>query len=294
MIAVGSRALGLRQATLAQLRGAAHAAGFAALGVGGSPRVTGAGAPEGGAGRVKISALRAGCLDARGGAKPPSEELGSLDAARGEAAVKSILAHASLAASAACSLVVVDAGDVEAPGLDERYRHAEGLAGRGEGFDELLDEIRRIAAPRRDAHLERLCRRVHEIVKGAAGAAVALAPASRPHGILTVAALGDVLAELKGLPVGVWIDVGRAAARERVGGEALTVLLPAVASRVLGLDVHDCDGLREHLTPGEGSIDWKLVAENAPRGAVRVLDVEPASAEALRLAARAAEHLLTP
>lgn len=294
MIAVSSRALQRRASTVAALCDEAHARGFRALGISDEPSVRGAGvfsAPSGSP-RVKVVSLRAGCLERVAGRRADAKALGSADAGRAAAAVELALEHATLAANVQCGLLVLDGGHVEGAGLDERFRSAEGLVERGEPCGELLEEVRRLAAPRRSGHLERLCRAVHGIARSRPGLALALLPASRPDGLLTLGALQDVLAELRGLEVGVWVDVGHAKARERLGGEPLAVVLPAVAARVVGIDAHDCQRLQEHLTPGDGEVDWKLVAANLPRRAVCVLDVEASDAKALGAAARAAAQML--
>jgi sugar phosphate isomerase/epimerase len=110
--------------------------------------------------------------------------------------------------------------------------------------------------------------------------------------LLTIAALRDVLADVRAANLGIWADVGRLRAAERLGCEGISLVLPAFAPRLLGLDLHDARGLRDHLPPGQGEVDWKLVADNVPRAAARVLDLEVGTpADVVREARAAVEKL---
>jgi sugar phosphate isomerase/epimerase len=236
---------------------------------------------------VRVCALRAGCLEARTTTRRACEELGSLDEGRRERAVRALHDHAAFAKSLHCQTVVLDGGAAEGPSIDARVQHALGVVDRGEPAAELLEEIRMLVSKNRERHLERLARSLHAVVHGHPEMVFALLPAARPHELLDASALLDVLADVKSDRLRVWFDAGASRAGERLGCEPSVRLLSQIAPRIAGLFLHDVHGLREHLPPGQGDVDWKLVKDHAPRAAIRALDLEVGSgAVAVRESAR--------
>ena len=198
----------------------------------------------------------------------------------------------AFAAEIGCQRIVVHGGAVAIPGIEERLRHAEGVISRGDSAGELLEEIRALVAGKREAGLERVCRALHALCRANPDLSFGLLHAVKPHEYLATAALRDVLDDVRAPNLGVWADVGALRAAEHFGCEPLSLVLPNFASRLLGLDLHDALGLRAHLPPGQGVVDWKLVADNAPRGAVRILDLEVGTRpETIRAARAALEQL---
>lgn len=276
MLSLSSRLLAQRDSTLADAVRAARTLGFSALSV-----ARAAPAPRSGdlaAARnetaVRLASLRAGCLDPAAAGRAECDALGSRDEPRRARAVESAREHAAFAESIGCPLVVLDGGVVEGAGLDDRVRRLEGEVDRGAPPGELLEEIRLTADRGRVAHMDRLCRSLHDVVRRNGGMRFALLPATRPHGVLNARALEDVLDDLRAPNLGAWIDVGASKAGERLGGDPLLDTLGRFAPRLVGLDLHDARGLADRRLPGEGEVDWRAVAEHAPLLAVRVLDLD--------------------
>jgi len=282
MLSLSTRAIARRGATLADALRTGRELGFKAVSIplaGPAPRAGAIAAAQAETGS-RVASLRAGCLDGEGNGRQPTEELGSLDDGKRARALAAARDHVALAKAVGCGVVVIDGGAVEGAGLDDRVRRLEGEVDRGAEPGELLEEIRISAERTRLAHLDKLCRSLHELVRRHDGLRFALLVAARPHGIATARTLDDVLDDLKASNLSAWIDVGRAKTAERLGGPPVADLLAAFAPRLAGVDLHDARGLAEHLAPGDGEVDWRAVAENVPAGALRVLDLDGGAAPA--------------
>jgi len=81
-----------------------------------------------------------------------------------------------------------------------------------------------------------------------------------------------------GGPVGYWHDTGHANAAEALGFSAPGALLKRYADRLVGIHVHDADGLDDHRPPGTGKIDFSPLAVLDP-GVPRVMELRPGTPE---------------
>lgn len=74
--------------------------------------------------------------------------------------------------------------------------------------------------------------------------------------------------------LGYWVDTGHATIIERLGGTPLTDWLRLAPDRLLGLHYHDVNGLRDHLIPGNGTIDWQSIAPLVPPHALPTAELD--------------------
>lgn len=72
--------------------------------------------------------------------------------------------------------------------------------------------------------------------------------------------------------VGYWHDVGHAQVLEHLGFCPHEEWLRRFAGRMVGVHLHDIVGLRDHLAPGAGQVDWDMVARYLPAGVVRTCE----------------------
>jgi sugar phosphate isomerase/epimerase len=49
--------------------------------------------------------------------------------------------------------------------------------------------------------------------------------------------------------------------------------LRRLASRVIGIHLHDIRGLQDHCAAGQGEVDWEMVARYLPADAVRTCEL---------------------
>ena len=88
----------------------------------------------------------------------------------------------------------------------------------------------------------------------------------------------DELEELLSLAgperLGFIYDVGHAHALSRLGFYRHDEWLKRFASRLIGTHLHDVIGIQDHLVPGQGEVDFDLIATYLPEGALRTLEFQ--------------------
>lgn len=185
--------------------------------------------------------------------------------------------------------IVIEAGLLKQAALRERgsklleQLRAEGTATWGpEASESLQAEV----GPQAERELEELARFLHELLRKAPWASVALAIEDHPAALLDPGRLG-LLREEAGLPqIGYWHDTGRAQTRLALGLDAPGDWLDQHAAVLVGASLHDWAEGQDQRLPGDGQVDFRLVAEYLPRNAARVLSVAPVYPKELLPAAR--------
>lgn len=189
-----------------------------------------------------------------------------------------------------CPLLIVPAGSDLQTGAHERGERLLGRIRRGEALegDEALEELRLLDELAAERQVAELAAFLHSLLRGAPGLRVALAPGPSPAALLTPERLRLLLAELRQPGLGLWHDPADAAARALAGLAPPGAWLDAFGGGILGISLHDFAAGRDGLPPGAGTVDWALIADYLPRGAVRVLALSPSYAEEWLAEARSA------
>ncbi len=162
--------------------------------------------------------------------------------------------------------------------------------GEGVGGEEAAAIRDRLDRHTRERQLEALARFVHSARSQAPGLRVALSVPASPAGLLDPEGLRLLLAERSLEGLGYWHDLGTVQTRSALGLEAAGAWLEAAGRACLGASLQDAVQGRDRLLPGEGEVDFALVAEYLPAGAQRVLSLAPGYPEA---AVREARDALT-
>jgi sugar phosphate isomerase/epimerase len=88
----------------------------------------------------------------------------------------------------------------------------------------------------------------------------------------------DELEQLLGLAgpdrLGFIYDVGHAQALSRLGFYPHDDWLKRFSRRIIGTHLHDVSSLQDHLVPGEGEVDFDLIAAYLPKDAFRTLEFQ--------------------
>jgi sugar phosphate isomerase/epimerase len=70
-----------------------------------------------------------------------------------------------------------------------------------------------------------------------------------------------------------WHDVGHCEKLREFGFYSQREWLERFSDRMIGIHLHDNDGVRDHLVPGSGTVDWKLISEFLPTEAIRTFEI---------------------
>jgi len=83
----------------------------------------------------------------------------------------------------------------------------------------------------------------------------------------------ELLRKVEGSLVGYWHDVGHAEVNERLGFAPHEEWLSRFGDRIIGIHLHDVRGICDHRPPGEGDVDWNMVAGYLPHDAIKVCEI---------------------
>jgi len=224
-----------------------------------------------------------------GGNQEASQGISSTDDAEWRAAGALVPATLERLLALGARILIVPAGLDRTPGVRERSDRLLGrLRGRqdvGEQ-DEALEELRVLSSRDRERQLDALARFLFSLRKAAPGLQLALAADSSPAGLLDLGAAKLLLAEPALAGIGLWFDTAVAEARAALAHEPPGLWLDSLARHLVGATLQDFSGGCDRLPPGEGEVDWRLVAEYLPRRAVRVLALAPSYSGEAALEAR--------
>lgn len=99
-----------------------------------------------------------------------------------------------------------------------------------------------------------------------------------PHDLPTPAGMARLLgaAEAEGWrdTLGAWLDTGHAGAQDLLGTARWIDWWAAVDGRWVGVHLHDHQGLRDHLLPGMGVVDFSAIRGRLPLDAAATLEVD--------------------
>jgi sugar phosphate isomerase/epimerase len=86
--------------------------------------------------------------------------------------------------------------------------------------------------------------------------------------------------EFDGGPLGYWHDTGHAHLNEALGTCAPGGLLRTCGQHLIGLHLHDAQGLADHLPAGTGEIDFKALEPFLSPAIPRVIELAPGTPDA--------------
>lgn len=202
--------------------------------------------------------------------------ISSVDESKRQQGVRAVLRSIDLAQQLGASAIVVHAGRVDVDSEIERELWDLFEAGQAHTapYNEVKEKLIAARAARAEANLNAVRRSLLELVEYARPTGIHLAMENRYH-YLDIPLL-DEMEMLLNLTcsdqVGYCHDVGHAQALENLGFEAHENWLRRLAGRMIEIHLHDIAGLRDHLAPGLGDLDWDMVAGYLRQGVVRTFE----------------------
>jgi sugar phosphate isomerase/epimerase len=85
--------------------------------------------------------------------------------------------------------------------------------------------------------------------------------------------MAKLLNEIPESLVGYWHDVGHAEVQQQLGFSLHEEWLSRFKDRLVGIHLHDILGISDHQAPGNGYMNWEMVAKYLPPGIVKVCEI---------------------
>ncbi|MDZ7338586.1 MAG: sugar phosphate isomerase/epimerase [candidate division KSB1 bacterium] len=216
--------------------------------------------------------------------------LSSTDEEERRHAVKLSIETVHLAADAEARVVVFHLGAVGVDNHDHRLRelYEQGLIDSAEA-ERYREERRAERLAKRQPFLDAVLLSLDRIHEEAVRLGVQVGVENRlySHQIPDLEEVGIILQEFAGGNIGYWHDCGHAHVQERLRLVDHESWLRDYGTCLLGVHFHDARGLKDHLAPGSGEIDFDMVAKYLKPEMLRVLEVHPmVSAEEVQQAVR--------
>jgi len=106
------------------------------------------------------------------------------------------------------------------------------------------------------------------------GVRIGLESRRYPHEIPNLEEAAALLAEHDPTVVGFWYDMGHCRVTANLGFASESDWLTTLGDRILGVHMHDVVGLRDHLLPGMGEIDFIAKTPYIPPTATLTWEVD--------------------
>jgi sugar phosphate isomerase/epimerase len=95
------------------------------------------------------------------------------------------------------------------------------------------------------------------------------------HEIPDFEEIGIILKKFKGGAIRYWHDVGHAVVQEKLGLLSHRELLENYSPYLVGIHLHGVRGCKDHLAPGEGEVDYKLIKRHLKPQTIKVMEPHP-------------------
>jgi sugar phosphate isomerase/epimerase len=223
-------------------------------------------------------------------------KLAALDRSERELAVEWTTRTIENANDLEAELVVLHCGAVE---MEPNHRHIYARYQAASQRDEQLDDLisgelaqrRRLQMP----HLDAIRFSLERLLNAAQRYGVILGLENRAHyfEIPDSEEFAGLFAEFEGAPMGYWHDTGHAHTQEMLGIVSQADLLAAHGDHLVGVHLHDAVGLKDHLAPGSGEIDFTMLKPYLEAGPTLVIELAPGTEAAdVRRAVSFAQRLV--
>mgnify|MGYP003930550511 CR=1 FL=1 len=210
--------------------------------------------------------------------RPADALLSSLDETARRWAVAQGKRSLYFAAEMGAQAVCIHLGTVEMPShlewaLEQRYLSKQTGS---PAFLHLRDQIIAERAQRQAPYLDAARRSLDELATIAMRLGIRIGIESRRfyREIPTWDELVTLLKDHDPQIVGFWYDMGHVQVLANLGFHKHQAWLDAFADRIVGVHLHDVIGLRDHLLPGLGELDFTHLARYLPTSAIRTFELD--------------------
>jgi sugar phosphate isomerase/epimerase len=228
---------------------------------------------------VPISSIHSPCpavLSSKG-IPVSSLSLSSLDESERMEAVSFTKRTIDLAASVGARAVVLHMGEVpiDLSLQDRLYRLHDGGYAQTKEYSQAKEELVYQRISQAPPHLETARKSLQELSKYSQQKGIMLGLESRFHfnEIPNMDEMAELLNEVSESLVGYWHDVGHAEVQQQLGFSLHEEWLSRFKDRMVGIHLHDILGISDHHAPGQGNMNWEMVAKYLPPEIIKVCEI---------------------
>jgi sugar phosphate isomerase/epimerase len=200
----------------------------------------------------------------------------STDEAERTWAVSRVKATIDLTVHLGARAIVLHAGRVDVSRtLEKRLRDLYPGNKNPSEYEQARTQLVAARARKQPANLAAARRSLEEVVPYAQTAGIKLGLETRYY-YCEIPNLEEMHSLLADFPETVyyWHDTGHAQNQANLGFTPHEEWLRAFGPKTLGVHFHDIQGLKDHLIPGMGEIDFEMVASYLPDGAIRTCEFD--------------------
>jgi sugar phosphate isomerase/epimerase len=214
-----------------------------------------------------------------------SLSLSSTDEAERQEAVRVSKKTIELAAKMGARVVILHMGEIPLnTDLEEKLRRLfhEGLTG-SEVYLKVKEELILERSFRASQYLEQAAKSLDELSEYSQSTGIMLGLENRVYfrEIPNINEMAELLNRVEGSLVGYWHDVGHAEVQQRLGFTPHEEWLIKFGGRMIGIHLHDVNGVSDHRVPGRGDVDWGMIAKYLPQEAIRTCEINQRNEEEL-------------
>jgi sugar phosphate isomerase/epimerase len=202
--------------------------------------------------------------------------MSSTDKEERQEAVRHTIKTLEIARDLGARAVVLHLGRVDMPYEGPYFKDAAGMPEEeGTKPHYSLGELRKIRDERRGPHLDAVLFCLERINDEAGKRGLLIGLENRYHlnEIPDFREIGAILERFQGGYLRYWHDIGHACAQERMGIVQQRELLETYAGMMIGIHLHDIKGIDDHLSPGQGDLDFKTVVPWLQPSTIRIMEI---------------------
>jgi sugar phosphate isomerase/epimerase len=228
---------------------------------------------------IPISSVHSPCPAALSSRETPVADLSlsSLDGVERMEAVKFTKTTINLAAEVGARAAVLHMGEVpiDLSLQDRLYRLHDGGYTQTKEYGHIKEKLAYDRISRAPPYLNAARKSLHELREYGRQKGIILGLETRFH-INEIPNMDEMAELLKAAPeslVGYWHDVGHAEVQQQLGFSSHEEWLSRFQDRMIGIHLHDIQGISDHRAPGKGNMNWEMVAAYLPAEATRVCEI---------------------
>jgi len=228
---------------------------------------------------IPISSIHSPCpavLSSRG--KPVSSlSLSSVDASERLEAVSFIEKTIDLAANVSARAIVLHMGEVpiDLSLQDRLYKLHDGGYTQTKEYRQVKERLVHQRLSLAQSYVDAAKKSVQELSKYSRQKGIMLGLETRFHfnEIPNMDEMAELLDEVSEHLAGYWHDVGHAEVQQQLGFSFHEEWLLRFRDRMVGIHLHDIRGISDHHAPGNGNMNWEMIAKYLPPGIVKVCEI---------------------